>query len=98
MASLTFTWALDFIAKHGHFYTGIRSLDESRRLDQSETVKVARAVKQKYYKCLGSAPNAPEILVTLCLISSKINLKTDDPPPNTLNFFICSFYHIWRAL
>ncbi len=29
---------------------GIRSLDENWRIDQSETVKVARAVKQKYKK------------------------------------------------
>ncbi len=37
---------------------GIRSLDETRRLDQSETVKVARAVKQKYKK-LGLPPPRP---------------------------------------
>ncbi len=64
---------------------GIRSLDESSRLDQSEAVKVARALKQKYQK-LGAPPPPPGILVALCLISSKINLKTDDPPLNTLDF------------
>ncbi len=35
-----------------------RSLDETRRIDQSETVKVARAVKQKYKK-LGAPPSRP---------------------------------------
>ncbi len=55
----------------------IRSLDESSRLDQSETVKVARAVKQKNIKNWGSAP---EILLAFYLISSKMNLKTDGPP------------------
>ncbi len=64
---------------------GIRSLDETRRLDQSETVKVARAVKQNI-KNWWPHPHGLEILVALCLISSKINLKTDDPPTNTLNF------------
>ncbi len=38
--------------------SGIRSLDETRRLYQSETVKVARAVKQKYKK-LGAPPPRP---------------------------------------
>ncbi len=64
---------------------GIRSLDETRRLDQSETVKFARAVTQKYKK-LGAPPPGPDILVALCLISSKMNLKTDNPPPTTLDF------------
>ncbi len=50
---------------------GIRSLHETRRLDQSETVKVARAVKQIYQK-LGAPPQRPEILVALCLISSAV--------------------------
>ncbi len=36
-------------------FGGIRSLDETRHLDQSETVKVARAVKQKYKKIGGFA-------------------------------------------
>ncbi len=35
----------------------IRSLDETRRLDQSETVKVARAVKQKYKKLWAPSPH-----------------------------------------
>ncbi len=38
--------------------SGIRSLGETRRLDQSETVTVARAVKQKY-KRLGLRPHGP---------------------------------------
>ncbi len=64
---------------------GMHSLDETRRLDQSEAVKVAHAVKQKYKK-MGPRPHAPEILVALCLISSKMNLRIDNPPPNTLDF------------
>ncbi len=39
-------------------YKGIRSLDESSHLNQSEAVKVARAVKQNYEK-LGTPPPRP---------------------------------------
>ncbi len=54
----------------GNQQNGDTFMDETRRLDQSETVKVERAVKQKYKK-LGAPPPRPEILVALCLISSK---------------------------
>ncbi len=66
-------------------FRGIRSLDENWRLEQSETVKVARAVKQKYKK-LGAPPPHPEHRVARCRISSKMNRKTDNPPPYTLDF------------
>ncbi len=39
-------------------FRGIRSLDETRRLDQAETVKVSRVVKQKHKK-LGTPPPRP---------------------------------------
>ncbi len=66
--------------------SGIRSLDESSHLNQSEAVKVARAVKQKNQNW-GLHPYIPIILVDICLVLSKINLETDNPPPNTLNFW-----------
>ncbi len=36
---------------------GIRSLDESSRLDQSQTVEVARTVKQEYQKMGAPLPH-----------------------------------------
>ncbi len=36
-------------------------------------------------------PQAPKILVAIDLISSKMNLKTDNPPPNTLDFWLIRF-------
>ncbi len=56
-------WKLAHVLKNVLFaylnaICGIRSLDETRCLNQSETVKVARAVKQKYEK-FGAPPPAP---------------------------------------
>ncbi len=65
--------------------SGIRSLGESSHLNQSEAVKAARAVKQKYQNW-GLHPYIPVILVDISLVLSKINLKTENPPPNSLNF------------
>ncbi len=61
---------------------GIRSLDESSHLDQSEAVKVARAFKQ--ISKMVALPPRPHVV--LCLIVSKINPKIYNPPPNTLDF------------
>ncbi len=50
---------------------GIRSLDESSRLDQSEAVKVARALKQKYQKLGGGRPHPPDFLLPFVLFHQK---------------------------
>ncbi len=60
--------------------------DEFSYLSQSDAVKVARAAKQKYQKFWGSTPTPPNSCTSLPF-SAKINVKTDYPHPNTLNFW-----------
>ncbi len=52
----------------------MRSLDDSSRLDQSETVKVARAVKQ-ISKIGYSAPTPPKFLLPFVLFHQELTLK-----------------------
>ncbi len=56
--------------KHAWHSLGIRSLDESNYLNQSEAVKVARAVKHQYQK-FGS----PKFLLTFVLFHQKLTLN-----------------------